>query len=352
MRQRVDFGKLAAIAVCLGAVWLFLRFAAERVFAALLPFLIAAALTLAISPVARKLSRFLHVGESACSVVLFFLSIVLALVLGGFAAARLLREAQGLVTRLLADVGSPSSAISNALDALRLPETAEGELFRAHLKTMLTDLTCNLLGSVAARLPQWAARLASAIPSGVLFAVVTVLAGLRFCVGKDRLRRALLSRLPVRWRAAVVSRSETFLRFCRGFLRAYILLFLLTFAELLVGFLLLGLDYAVLPALLVALVDIFPVLGVGTVLLPWAVVELLCRRFYLGFGLLLLWLAVTVVRQIAEPKLIGKTLGVDPLLSLASSYVGWRLVGLAGLLIGPPVAVIISAWFRERTDAK
>lgn len=351
MRQRVDFGKLAAIAVCLGAVWLFLRYAASTIFAAFLPFFIAAALVLVISPVARRLSRVLHVGESVCSVVLFFLCIALALVLGGFATARLLRETQGLVSRLLADVGSPSSAISDAVDALRLPETEESERFRAHLKTMLTDLAGNLLGSIAARLPQWAAKLASAVPSGVLFAVVTVLAGLRFCMEKDRLRRTLLARLPARLRAAVVSRSETFFRFCHGFLRAYILLFLLTFAELLVGFLLLGLDYAVLPALLVASVDVLPVLGVGTVLLPWAVAELLCRRFYLGFGLILLWLVVTVVRQVVEPKLIGKTLGVDPLLSLASSYVGWRLAGVTGLLFGPLAAVAIGAWFHDRATA-
>ena len=341
MQKQTDFGKWASVVICAGAVWLFLRYAAASVFAALLPFLIAAALTLLVSPLAEKTSRWLHIGKSVCSAILFFLCIALTLTLGGFVAARLLREAQGLVARLLADVGSPSSVISDAIDALRLPETEESEAFRAHLKTMLTDLAGNLLGTIASRLPRWAAKLASGVPAGVLFAVVTVLSGLRFCTDGVRLKRASLALLPKRWRKAIVSRSEDFLRFCHGFLRAYLLLFLLTFFELLVGFLVLGLDYAVLPALLVAAVDILPVLGVGTVLLPWAIVELLCRRFYLGFGLILLWLVVTVVRQVIEPRLLGKTLGVDPLLSLAASYIGWRLFGVAGLLLGPLAAVAL-----------
>lgn len=348
MRQKIDFGKWAAIAVCAGAVWIFLRYAAAAVLSALLPFLLAAALVALLSPLAQRLSHFLHMEKKICSVALLFLSVALVLLFGGFAVARLLREAQGIVTRLLTDVGSPSSAISDAIDALRLPETEESNVFRAQLKRMLTDFAVNLLGDLAARLPQWAAKSASAIPSAILFIVVTVLAGLRFCIGGEQLREIFLSRLPKLWRQKI--RPEKWIRMFRGYLRAYLLLFLLTFVELLVGFLILGLDYTALPALLVALVDILPVLGVGTVLIPWAILELLCHRFYLGFGLLILWLAVTVVRQAVEPHLVGKTLGIPPFLSLAVSYIAFKLTGVVGLLLGPPLAVLLQMLLKGREN--
>ncbi len=339
MKPNIRWTKWASIAICAGAAWVFLRYAAAAVFAALLPFLLSAALAVSVAPLARKLSRVFHVRERVCAVVLFFLCIAAVLLIGGFAAARLLREAQELVARLLADVRSPSSALSDAIDALRLPEGEDGEAFRAHLKAMVNDLAKNLLGSLAARLPQWAAKLASGIPAAILFAVVTVLAGIRFCLGGV----AFPAFLPERVRSALFARKPAFAAFARRYLRAYFLLFSITFLQLLVGFLILGLDFAVLPALLIAAVDILPVLGVGTVLLPWAAVELLCRRFYLGFGLIILWFAITVARQIAEPHLIGKSLGVSPLLSLAASYIGWRLAGVTGLLLGPISAFAIQA---------
>ena len=348
MKQQISVEKWASIAVCAGAGVLFLRFFAAKLLSACLPFLIAAALTVLISPIARGLSRRIGISEGLCSVILFFLSVLTVLTLGGFAVSRLLREAQGLVSRLLADIGSPSSMISDAVDALRLPETEEGEAFRAQLKTMLTELARNLLGEIASQLPKWAAKVVSRIPSGILFAVVTVLSGIRFCMGGERLRASLLSLLPERRRSLITARRDAFWDLACRYLRTYLLLFALTFIQLLIGFLILGLDYAALPALLIAAVDILPVLGVGTVLLPWAIVELLCRRFYIGFGLIILWLAVTVIRQAVEPHLVGKTLGVHPLLSLATSYIGWKLGGITGLLLGPPLLLLLKSLAETR----
>ena len=115
----------------------------------------------------------------------------------------------------------------------------------------------------------------------------------------------------------------------------------LTFGELLIGFLILGVDYAFLLALIIAVLDMLPVLGVGTVLIPWALVALLQKNFYLGFGLVILYLVMLVLRQIAEPKLLGKSLGLHPLLTLFASYAGFRLFGFLGMLAGPVVATLI-----------
>ena len=131
----------------------------------------------------------------------------------------------------------------------------------------------------------------------------------------------------------------------KRYLRAYFWLFLLTLGELLVGFFLLGIRYAFLLALLTAFLDILPVLGVGVILVPFAVFLLAVGQTGRGIGLLILYAVITVVRQVAEPHLVGKSLGLHPILMLLSLYVGLGVFGVAGFLLGPAIALIAKAVF-------
>jgi sporulation integral membrane protein YtvI len=147
------------------------------------------------------------------------------------------------------------------------------------------------------------------------------------------------------WRASVE-------HFSKGYLKAYLLLFLLTFSELFLGFSILRVEYALLLALLVSLVDLLPVLGVGIVLVPWSIVMLLQRDYRLGAGLLILYGTVLLVRQIMEPRLVGKSLGLHPLITLFASYAGWRLFGVLGMLLGPVLALAIKAVLLRDSDKR
>lgn len=102
-------------------------------------------------------------------------------------------------------------------------------------------------------------------------------------------------------------------------------------------------DYAFLLAAVIAVIDILPVLGVGTVLIPWATIAFIERNMRLGFGLLILYGVIVIVRQFAEPKIVGGTLGIHPLLTLAAMYLGFRLFGVAGMIIGPILALLARA---------
>ena len=105
------------------------------------------------------------------------------------------------------------------------------------------------------------------------------------------------------------------------------------------GFYIIKVRHAPLWALGVSLVDAFPILGTGAVLVPWSLVSFLQGGTGRAFGLLILYAAVTIVRTTLEPKLIGKQLGLDPLFTLAALYAGYRLWGLLGMLIAPLLAV-------------
>ena len=126
----------------------------------------------------------------------------------------------------------------------------------------------------------------------------------------------------------------------------------MTFSQLFLGLVLLKIPGAVGKSLLIALVDILPVFGCGTVLIPWA-----CVRFALGnipgaMGILILYGVIFLIRQIAEPKIIGDSLGLHPVLSLILFMLGLSLFGFFGLLLMPLAGVCLAELFRTRTDEK
>ena len=107
-------------------------------------------------------------------------------------------------------------------------------------------------------------------------------------------------------------------------------------------------EYSLLLAIIIAFIDILPVLGVGTVLIPWGLITLMMKDFRTGTGLLILYGIITILRQFIEPKIIGKSLGLHPLVSLISMYMGFRLFGVFGMITGPLTAMVISSVIRMK----
>lgn len=356
MGQKINWQTWAAIAVCAGAGYLLLRYAAGILIVCALPFLIAGLIEQAVAPLAARFSQRTRLNRRVCTVLFFFAFLLIAVLVFVLLAAQLFREAQELIARMLADVGSPSSAISDVIDAIRLPDFEGAAEFRARAKDLLTDAASGFLDGLGTRLPTLAGKLVAGFPTVLLFVVATVFSGFWLCMDGNGVRRGILSCLPRERQEQVEAffrrRRSGLRRFSERYLRAYLLLFLLTFSLLAAGFLILGLHQAILPAFLIALVDLFPVLGVGTVLFPWAILELLRQDYRLGSGLLILMLVVAVIRQIAEPRIVGKSLGLHPLLSLAAGYIGWNLVGVSGLVVGPFVALAVRSLLAGRNSGQ
>lgn len=120
-------------------------------------------------------------------------------------------------------------------------------------------------------------------------------------------------------------------------LKNFLIIMFITFVELLIGFGIIGIKNYALIALLVSFVDIFPILGVGTVLNPWAIIAFIMGDFKLGFEMLGLYIIITLIRNFIEPKLVGKELGLHPLISLIAMIVGMKLAGVFGMLTMPLV---------------
>ena len=133
--------------------------------------------------------------------------------------------------------------------------------------------------------------------------------------------------------------------------KSYLLLMMITFAELCVGLWVIGINNPITVAALVAVVDIMPVLGTGTVVIPWAVISMLLGSFWQGVALLLLYLIITVVRNFLEPKIIGDQVGIHPLLTLFAIFLGLKLFGVIGVIVCP-ITLIVIVGLEKRGEIK
>ena len=130
-------------------------------------------------------------------------------------------------------------------------------------------------------------------------------------------------------------------------IRSYALIMLLTFTELSILFAVFGIESPVLKAAVIALLDILPILGTGGIMIPWAVISLVLGYTKLGIELFIIYGIVTVVRNYVEPKIVGTQLGLHPIITLVSMFVGLRVFGFWGLF-GLPVG--ISFLWKQKTE--
>ena len=126
-----------------------------------------------------------------------------------------------------------------------------------------------------------------------------------------------------------------------GYLKAQVLLSVGVFCILLLGFLVTGQSYALLLSFALAILDFIPLLGAGTVMVPWAILALLTRNYSTAISVMIIWGIIAVYRRVAEPKIVGDQTGLSPILSLISIYVGMKLAGVFGMILGPIFLLVV-----------
>ncbi len=319
----------------------------------LLPFLFAALCAAAIEPAVRFLQRRLRFRRAFASLIL---TLFLLFLLGGafsFLGTALTTEAQALL-------GSAPALLDTAqetLEALSGRAREFGAAFPPRLRQLIdaalaraADQTENLFERVVVRLPSAVASLAAVLPN-VLLGSATSLLAIYFTSSALPELRALPASLcsPQQLQRMETLRSE-FSHSAARWLRAELTLCAVTFTEVLTALLLLRQPYALLLALCVTAVDALPVLGTGTVLLPWAAVQLLLRNGPRASALFALWLVTLMVRSALEPRLLGTQAGLPPVLSLLAMYLGYCALGVAGMLFFPFLLLLGAQLMRHAKE--
>lgn len=304
----------------------------------ILPFLLAWGIAFMTRPPARFLHKKIKISEKISRPVLAL--ILMSALLGGIGlgAYALLNEAWRFFSTLAED-GRMTEFIKRISDSFFGLFGTLG--VGSELANKIFDALSGILASVLGKIAEVITAFASAVPKTLFFILITAISAVYFSLDLEIINSYVHRILPRKIDIALVSFKERTLGIALKYMRAYAAIMLLTFAIVFFGLALLGIDYALLLASIIAVLDILPVIGVGVILVPFGAVMLLSGNTYVGVGLLVLTAAVTVIRQIAEPKILGKNLGIHPLLTLILMYVGYSLFGIFGLVLLPLLGVVL-----------
>lgn len=326
------------LAIGLLGGWILLRYGLPI----LLPFGLGLALAIAAEPSVRVLAQKLHLPRPVAAGIgvtaVFALALALAIILIAF----LVREA-GQLSRIMPEL---TSAAQQGLDSLQSWLLTLSAKAPDALRPVLENTVISLFSGSGAtmerftdRLLSVAAGLFSRIAASALTVATAVLSAYMISARLPQLRQAAATQLPPEWRGRYLPALRELKGGLFGWLTAQLKLSGITLVQLLAGFWLLRIPHAAIWAVGVALVDAFPVLGTGTILIPWSIICLLQGQTARGAGLLGLYAVVWLVRSVLEPRLLGKELGLDPLVTLLAMYTGYKLLGILGMILSPLLAV-------------
>ena len=246
---------------------------------------------------------------------------------------------------------------------------------REYLAGQSTELTDSITGSLGSAFSfSWITTplsgvisTAKQIPSILIAVVITLVASCFMTSDYDEIMGFVKRQFPKEKRKDL-SRSKVLLKSTLSKMaKAYALIMTVTFTEMFIGLSILKLagiyssNYAVIIAIVTAFVDIIPVLGTGTVLIPWAIYNLIVGNYALAIGLAVIYAVITVIRQIVEPKLVAGQLGLSPVVTITSLYLGLKIFGVLGMIIAPILVTmlkvlndegIIHIWKSSKAEAE
>ncbi len=355
----VNWQKLASIGVCILLAIFFTFLLGKYLLSVFLPFLIAFLLASLTDSISTPLSKKLGAKKkliSALVLLLIFLALGTSVYFG---VTRLINELENFILGL----GEDGDLLAEGIDRVRtrLKNLGSQISFLGKLDTNehLSDISLRLDEALSAFLKRLVTNLGAflsnaatefirSLPSFLAFLLITVISSFYFAVDYDNVKEYVASIVPQKLKNKFPRFKEKTKSLAVRYLKAYSLLMIITFFELLVGFLVLGVDYFFLLAVLIAFLDILPVFGVGTALIPWMIFEFFTYDFKIGFGLLVLWAFISIVRQFLEPKIVGETIGIHPVATVIGIYVGFKLLGLPGMFLSPAAILGLKAYFSSR----
>lgn len=332
------------------AILLLVIFLLPKALVFFMPFVVGWVIALIASPLVHFLETRLKIRRRAGSAFVIILVIALIVLVFYSIGSVLVEQLAGFVGELPSmweSAEADFSEIGGKLNGLiaKLPTNIQQKItdFISDIGTYIGDWignfslpTITVVGNVAKSLP------------GILIGVIMVLlSSYMFVVQRTEIGNKFYGMLPesVRRRFDIIKRS--FGRSVGGYFKAQLKIELWIYLLLVAGLAILQVDYSLLIALGIAILDFIPVFGTGTVLVPWAVIKLLSADYQLTIGLLIIWGLSQLVRQMIQPKIVGDSMGMPPIPTLFLLYAGYKIGGVGGMIVAVPIGLIVLSLYEE-----
>ena len=333
---------LLYFAAIIALAFLFFKYA----FGIFVPFLIGFIFAIVLDPLIRFLSRKMKIKRTLWSIVL----VVIVWLIVGFILFKIgqivydqavnalsyiqsLTGENGKINEIYQQI---SSWVGNVFDSIN----NNAPQLTATIDTAIEKAGDALVGALEGILVG-ITNFAFSVPDLLISLIVTVMASIFISIDYPHIRTFLAAQLTRKNRAGALETKNFFKNKIFSIVRAYAIIISITFVELLIGFSLIGISNSLLMALLISLLDLLPIIGTATFLFFLGIICIICGDIFIGIGLIVIAIIVSVVREVIQPKIVGSQIGLNPLLTLMSMYVGLKVLGLLGMFVVPLVLIFI-----------
>lgn len=335
------------------AVTFLLIFAIMKLSIFYLPFLIAFVLALFIEPIIKVLMKRLKWTRNLSSVFVMTVSIIILITIIGWGTTTLFNEANNLlkgsdeyyekIQKIL------NNYINNKAWMEKLPEELKNAIENSEadlINTLINWITNTLNG-----IKNWIAK----IPNLLITFLFALMSLYFMCTDKIYMIDQLEHHLPDKWTKKLSLYLKEITKKLGHYLKAEATLIFISFFISLVGLTIykfsgLNIKFPLITALGISFVDALPILGSSAIMIPWAIVEAINGDITLGIAIIVLLAIMAVIRNILEPKLVSKHIGIHPVFTLLAMYTGYKLIGVSGMIVGPIFLIVLKEIYSPLID--
>jgi len=318
------------------------------------PFLIAFVISLLIEPLIRKVMKFTNLTRKASAIItliIVFGGIIGILILG---VTSIVTEANNILINLNNNMEIATSKIQEILSRVKLTSITIPNEIMDIINNSLNGLIGegrNVLQEILRKILDTVTH----IPKIMIYIAITMLATYFVCTDKMYILDQMEHHLPRNWVNKFGSKLKKVISSLGKYLKAEGILILVSFFIILIGLIILELigmnvRYPLLMAVAIGFVDALPILGAGSVMVPWAVISAFYGDIKLAISLIILYVIVIVVRQLIEPRVVSSHIGIHPIFTLIAMYTGFKIIGVIGMFLGPIVLIILKNIFETMID--
>lgn len=319
-----------------------------------IPFLIAFIISLLIEPLIKKVMKYTKLTRKVSAIITMIIVFGMIIGLLAWGISSIITESSDLLSGLNDYVQKITDFANGIIEDFNFKKIQIPEQFKSIVENSTND-TISMVTNLAKKWLNNIINLVQYLPTLLIYIGITMIATYFVCADKLYILDQIEYHLPQKWAQKVGKHVKEIISSLGAYLKAEVILILISFVIVLVGlyifkFFNMNIEYPLMAALGIGFVDALPILGSGTVMLPWAVIAAANGDLKLAIGLIILYIVIIVVRQLLEPKIVSNHIGIHPIFTLIAMYTGFKLIGIIGMFIGPIILIIIKNIFGNLID--
>lgn len=317
-----------------------------------MPFILGWFISVIANPAVKFFEEKIRFKRKASSAIMIILILALVILIGYGIVVFLVNQVMGFVNSAPEKWGSIQNGLDNFGKSFNnltrsLPEALKEPLnnFGQSIKDWLASFVSGMGGGngVVNGITNGLGSVANILIGVIMF----VLSAYFFAVEHNTLVERMEKILPQKAYSKFMAAYRGLKNAVGGYIRAQVIIEFWVYLITMIGLLILRVDYAVIIALGIAFLDFLPFFGAGLIMVPWAVISIINEKYFLGIGMLVVWGIGQTVRQLIQPKIVGDKVGMAPLPTLILLYIGYKIMGVFGMVLALPVAMIFVSLYEE-----